>query len=832
MSFHGRPSTSSQARPSSTPSQRRREPPRHSQGSSASSRPAPNKNGSRPSETKVIVLSDTDDESPGEKAAKPPVIEIDDDSDDEQSTHKPRDQPPRNSFKSLPPRDRYSTTQAAATPLPPKPGGSKGPSPAARLPVWDGKNSNRSLPPTTQNRISAQHERPPAPPTRQPPGFWDTKRPQPEAPRTSQPLQPQKQPQFPIPYSKASRKLAYASPTPQVERPQSERSQPQEVQPRSVPAGSSTRSTSTATTSTFPTTFKHYASSVPPNEHTASPKQNLPSVLQTLNDSLIATRTSTCVSCANGKLRCDGARPTCNRCTTAKVRCVWNARDSSPGRSGPLGTSDVRSHVQLATEVSKEARPKDDSAPVDGPQHQPTGREQASIPAIDSAPVRKTRIVLRAPHPPSSVRAEPGGVLDLHTGTIETREGHEQDPADTESSTSADDRQFDNASILSENAGELGALVEMESTLEAFTKLMEGLRNELHSWQEISTQAELRQATTDARRRPGPKLDRTLPDPFKVITEERRSAKDGEQERQQNKRLLVIRTTPTSFPTEAVMLPKYQSIGRVSSSVLAPNYKTAKHWAYSAEDEHDPDLNRKYKDFQSHYAIDFDGLTAQRQCQELVWLWKPWVEEAFSQLGIRHTDILYFFTISRFEPERRVEHGSEQWGQCRKCGLADIVSRRSHFNEESFKALPRPDDRSLAYAAFLARAFHDMTGVSLWHIAEGGLLQPQYEGESQTTAQQSSLCLICFRHRCPDHGSYKDPEEEFDAREGNVFVNDSEEDFNIRRYVSLPDVNHQADDKTHLCGAFCGPPLNLRRILGRQSGGSIDGDIVTSEGTC
>ena len=491
-----------------------------------------------------------------------------------------------------------------------------------------------------------------------------------------------------------------------------------------------------------------------------------------------------------------------------------------------LETLTVPSSIQVATELSSGLRPKNDSASAGGLPNQSARREEAKINAPDSAPARKTKITLRAPHPQVSVPKELVSVTDHDTHKFGLLKSQIHESAGTESSASLDDEQLDHASVLSGGSFDLKAPFEIESTLDAFTKLMEGLRSDLHGWREISTQAELRQATMNARSRPGPKIDQNLPDPFKAITEKRRSAKDGLQERQQSKKSLVIRTTPSSFPTGGVLLPKYQAIGRVSSSVLAPNYKTAKHWAYSAEDENDPDLNRKYKDFQSHYAIDFDSLNAQRQCQELVWLWRPWVEEAFARLRIRHTDILYFFTFHQFEPERRIEHGSEQWGTCRTCGLADTKSRSDNFNDESFKALPRPNDQSLAYAAFLARAFHDMSGVSLWHIAEGGMLQPHYWEERETTAQQSNLCLICFRHRCPDHGSYKDPEADTDAGEGSVFVNDSEQDFNVRRYVSLPDVHPQADDKTHLCGVFCvQPPPSLHRMLGRQIDGAIDGDI-------
>ncbi|KAJ9605177.1 hypothetical protein H2200_010567 [Cladophialophora chaetospira] len=836
---YNRDSPSSRSKPSSTPVQQRREPPRQPQA-----KHTPAHNSSRPSETKVVVLSDSDDDPPPKKAPPPDkkagtplVIEIEDDSDDDRSPNQTREKRRLNPFTGLPVTDPSSSTQRVTPSLPLQRRDPKASAQPPRPPVWDPNDADYGPPATFRHGsstriVSTRAERPIRVPNTQPPGFWNTKGPQSEGLRAGtsrgQPNSPQLQTSA---VSQAERTQARVSRESPLHKAQSGRSLLQKGQPASSvgmikgpsPLTSSTGSPSTNTTSSFPTAFKHYSSSVRQHDRPpASPKEGFASFTTTVNKPPVAASPSVCNNCALGRFQCDGAKPTCNQCTARGVACAYDAETTPSPRSKLLVRLKVPSSIEIPPlGRSKAMHPGHESTSMSSPQGQLAGHDHTGIDAPNNLPAKKTKIVLRAPHLPASAPNDQVAVTDqnVQNGSI-----HDQLPeaADTESSISADYQQIDHASLSSDISPHPGRLVEMDSTLETCTNLLEDLRKELHGWQESSTQAELRQATADAKRRPGPKLDQTLSDPFKAVTVDRRATGGSQQERPKNKKLFTIRAVPTSFPTGAGMLPKYQAIGRVSSSVLAPNYKTAKYWAYSAEDEDDPDSTRKYKDFENHYNIDFAGLIAQRQCQELVWLWKPWVEEAFSRLRIRSTDLLYFFTFSLFGVTRSITFGPDQLAACQNCGLGDAESRGKFFNSDAFNALPHPDDRSLAAAAFLAHAFHAMTGISLWHVAAGGLLQPRYRDKPEKNTQESNLCLICFRHCCPDHGSYEDPGEESDAK---PLVNDSEQDSNIRKFVSLPDVQRRDDKKTHQCGAFCvQPSLSLRQILGRQSNGTIDGD--------
>ncbi|KAL2403009.1 Histone-lysine N-methyltransferase EZH2 [Exophiala dermatitidis] len=411
--------------------------------------------------------------------------------------------------------------------------------------------------------------------------------------------------------------------------------------------------------------------------------------------------------------------------------------------------------------------------------------------------------------------------------------------------------------------------IRIEAEVEKIEALVESAQKQLQAWQEMFVQAELRQATIDARTCHRPRLDPSAKDPFRAVTEQRRKSAAGAggvkpgseiaqaghvhghkpHERFHNKKLTAVRVPERPFYTEATLLPKYKSIGRISSSFLAPNYRTAKYRPYDAEDEvQDPDATEKYFELEQRFKNNYPSLKSQRECQELVWLWKPWAKRIFSSLGIRNTDVLYFFTQDRFDPGRELvgyydwspesakAWREEQMRRCKTCELADPESRCIHFSE-TFNSLPKPDDRSLAFAGLVAHAFHRVSGVSLWHVALGGLLQPRYEDPQAMTKTTPGLCVICFRHRCPDHGSYEDPiEDDHGTKEGaeelKAFINDEEQDHNLRKFMALPirnkhdDHHHHATAAAkHVCGVFCvDPSQTLPNLIGRQSNGDVAGD--------
>ncbi|KAK5178858.1 hypothetical protein LTR44_008686 [Exophiala sp. CCFEE 6388] len=414
-------------------------------------------------------------------------------------------------------------------------------------------------------------------------------------------------------------------------------------------------------------------------------------------------------------------------------------------------------------------------------------------------------------------------------------------------------------SIESDLTSASGQATPIEPDLKTVTTVMEQLRQDLFAWREKTVQAELRQATIDMRQDPGPKLDLTLQDPFKALTDQRRTdsgllpplggtGNEGASfVKPQSRKALVLRTAETSFWTGATLLPKYKAIGRVSSSFLAPNYRTAKYRPYDAEDEvQDPEATEKYAELEQRFNNNHDSLLAQRNCQELVWLWQPWAQELYSSLGVHAGDVLYFFTHALWDP-REIRcawsaEASRAWSEeqsrgCCTCELADNQSKWTYWqiHKEMFNRLPKPDDHKLALAGLAAYAFHEMTGVSLWHVAVGGILKPLYEDSSVVDNKGLSFCVICFRHQCPDHGSYEEPTDEDhggrDPEDFKAFVNDEEGDHNLRKFMCLPTRERKQDD-THICGLFCvDTSQSLQQILGRQADGSISGDFRTTAGS-
>ena len=592
--------------------------------------------------------------------------------------------------------------------------------------------------------------------------------------------------------------------------------------------GSSTTSSSPPEKSSFATAFKSYA---PLSAQTASVDGlldgNAPgsaSVKTPSKSQFDSQSRLVCVGCEDAQLRCDGAKPTCSRCKELGLACAWTYESFTVQQVRPIGTSTTlnlsrRSAPDTPTNLESTARPSS----TGGPKKYPSGSPLTDLKTPDTSPATKTKIVLRVPHSqgPSPKQA----VEDTYKPLGESNEEEQmQGTVESGSGVHKENRQSARVSVSSGISIDHDGPTEVQPTIEAVTKLLEDLRKQMHAWQESSTQAQLRQATLDARKRPQPESDKTLSDPFKSITEQRRAAVTNPHDLMQKKKVTTIRAPVSSFLTGAVLLPKYKAIGRISSSMLATNQKTSKYHPYSADDERDPDGDRKYADWQQHYNIDLDRLKDQRHCQELVWLWKPWVEDLITRLGLQISDVLYYFASEQYAPQRLREVCTYQPTSCKECGSANLSSRRDYCSSKDFNLLPPPDDRKLLLTSVISRALHDIAGISLWHIATGGLLQPRYNDQQASKATQSNLCLICFRHYCPDHGSY----EETNAAIDESFINDSEQRSNVRKFVALPDKECPDKEKVHPCGLFCvQPSSNLRHLLGKQPDGSVGGGSRT-----
>ena len=389
--------------------------------------------------------------------------------------------------------------------------------------------------------------------------------------------------------------------------------------------------------------------------------------------------------------------------------------------------------------------------------------------------------------------------------------------------------------------------LEIDLSIDAVRKLVDDMVKEQHAWQEKSVQADLRQATYDMKTRRLPDLDLSMPDPFRVAFEKRKAAEaehtlDAAETngvgktsaRPQQKKVLLTRAVEKRFKTAGNILPKYKAIGRISSTFLAPNCHTQKYRPYDAEDEiQDPESTEKYLELEQRFNNNYDGLKAQRDCQELIWLWKPWVKHLLASMQIKAEHVIYYFVRDHFEQDRQLKvpwtmESGRAWAlewtkSCTTCELASQEERITSFSRNKFDELDRPDDRSLALAGLVAYAFHQMSRISMWHIVTGGLIQPPQD-EWEDDENGSEPCLICFRHHCPSHGNFLEVRDEDQAEDTKAYVNDEEKKQNIRKFMSLP-AGDQKDQKEHACGVFCvDSSQSLQQIVGWHPDGTVVGD--------
>ncbi|OAL38033.1 hypothetical protein AYO20_02485 [Fonsecaea nubica] len=598
-----------------------------------------------------------------------------------------------------------------------------------------------------------------------------------------------------------------------------------------------------------------------------------------------------CDNCAQHGFECDGQSPICGLCKEHGVACSYR-RVKGPTKGPPSSVlmSKLATPAEIttagATERPSRGEDRSSSESVSGDLDEEKGTGTSSPELIQGQPLRlafrpaESRDAHSEQDEPSGQQSQEDIVMEMGEENIDK----------ASSRMSKDDRSSDTRSISSGSSIRSAGGGTIRPHVKIFKSLMESCHQKLRASQQAAVKAALRQISIDEAKYPGPDLDPNRPDPFAAITAERRraqkdrrpSTKDylpdpvatltkerqraGKDRRPSAKHDGKLQGAPPKpLGGGAPMLPKFRSVGRVNASFLAPNYRTANHRAYDMEDEtEDPDASRKYEEFEERHKIDFPGMAKQRKCQELVWLWQPWIEDVFSMLEIQRSDVLYFYVQDHFEPDRQIELDwpeasrqawtKEQKRRCKMCGLADPESRQRDLVEQ-FERLPRPDDRRLVFAGLLAYAFHEQAGSSLWHISFGGIIQPRYPDSLTASAQTSDLCLICFRHNCPDHGAYVEPANEMppdeesrdeespdeeppgeealdeeasdeseDMETPRAFINDPESDRNIRKFVSRPSTKLSVEGDTHLCGIFCvDPSTGLRQLLGRQPEGYVGG---------
>ena len=375
------------------------------------------------------------------------------------------------------------------------------------------------------------------------------------------------------------------------------------------------------------------------------------------------------------------------------------------------------------------------------------------------------------------------------------------------------------------SAGTMKNIIDLESMLQE-------LQHSMHRFQEYIVQPLLQQSRIDCTiRGTGPHTETRI-SPFaalrpKKVTQKTTSPKLHLSIRdyttnaagfKQNHR--TISTPITEIDNRFQHLPRYKSIGRMQSSILARNVTVAKYNFYVADDENITwnDLTDKYQELGERYHT-YDAISAtlheQRGCAELADLWRPWLDAMMTAAGCHWRDVLQYYTQERAQdqtenlklPDSQLAQWlGEQTSTCRHCSTEYTPENEWHLAfpwDQVFTVLQQEDasyqdqPTDLSSAGLLCAAFHELTGMSLWHVVSTDrrvryiFQNINKPSESKSLAQQ--MCVVCALHNCSTHGAYiENPDIRIDDRLDNIHINDDEAERNERLNISLP-IRSQTD---------------------------------------
>ena len=352
-----------------------------------------------------------------------------------------------------------------------------------------------------------------------------------------------------------------------------------------------------------------------------------------------------------------------------------------------------------------------------------------------------------------------------------------------------------------------------ELTVKAYIEKLDELEQEINAFQEDQTRRMLRQASLCSRDAAEPCL-RQMQSPFHKMP----AFSHAEKLSHPNLRLHIKdidakvlykrnKVVPIAVPTmvsdsSVVSLPKYKSIGRLGSALLARNNTIAKYNPYSCEDEKlDKEAaDKKYQEMQQRYKSFekvSDSIQAQRKCAELTELWRPHLEDMLSQMHLRPGAIDRYFREKQSAFQRvlqssgLVESTLTPWyrEQSRVC-----ISCQTSPDGRTTEALGDIDfaPHELFMVGLLACAYHDVAGLSLWHMVLTWSAKPRKSITSNSgTGPIGSMCLICCLHNCSIHGMYLDEDkQQYELNDvSQVHVDDPEPSQNTRYNVSLPYIS-------------------------------------------
>ena len=368
--------------------------------------------------------------------------------------------------------------------------------------------------------------------------------------------------------------------------------------------------------------------------------------------------------------------------------------------------------------------------------------------------------------------------------------------------------------------------VEMESprkipelTIKAYIERLDELEREINACQEDHIRRLLRQARIQSRNAAEPKL-RQMKSPFDHIPAPNRPersscpqlrlhVKDSDTRLLYKRNKLLSIGIPTMLiPSDVVSLPRYKSIGRLGSALLARNNTIAKYNPYSNEDEKldKEEAYKKYQEMQQRY-ITFekasDSLRAQRICAEVTELWRPHIEDMLDRMRLPHRAIIQYYTHSKrsshvfgeLEIMELAEPMRKDWLRESQCTCTSCQVLPECHNDQGATAAYDSSIPELAMAGLVACAYHQVAGLSLMHMAHIWNAGDQHSRSSRSgNGPIGSMCLICCLHNCSLHGIYLDEDRQpYEIDDTSIVnINDPETNQNTRYNVALPDPSSEA----------------------------------------
>lgn len=390
------------------------------------------------------------------------------------------------------------------------------------------------------------------------------------------------------------------------------------------------------------------------------------------------------------------------------------------------------------------------------------------------------------------------------------------------------------------------------------------LIKEMRAGQEYLMSGFLSHARKDVIECPGPKIDQSLPDPFGgagtgskkacSFNPLRRVRVESRVANARNKATL-IEAQAVAFESEAQRLPRYNSIVRLRSNVLAPNDKDLRYLPYFRSEEEkdgaDAINHKRREELLEGFGNRIKFLPEERKCAEQAEFWREHVEYFLEEVGCTCLDVVFYLLHEEdddWRPDCELsKEALSQWQDrercCGACG--------THFEGDKWGRLSgalserKPGGKTLALAGLVCSVFSSMARFSIWHIVstDPGVQSLLKKTEMRWAAKQKprrpkvqSLCMLCHVFDCPSHGAYLEEdrqssgsdrsilhERDMDQGSSSDTPDEAEARQNIRQIVALPE-RPNIDGQQHRCGFFCVDPMTRGvDILGRHRNGEVKG---------